>query len=316
MKNRKKNRKNKGKQSAPVLYFAFGSNLNSKQMKQRCPSAKFIDVARLEGYELEFAGWSNGWGGSVANVASAKGEYVPGVVWQISRKDRATLDVCEGHPWAYRRQTVWVSATRGALQVETYIMDFSYSCGSPSAAYVASIAAGYDRHYLNEDCLWAAIRNVKPQTAASWMHGMAGNTKRRVGLSPTGAAAKLGGKGKSKRPQTVSRGLLTTATATASGGWTDEDEQDYRDWWGDPANGGLPPEEIAPDDIVSDDPAVVQAYLNGFADDHMLGEIEAEIREQNAGFSESRTMADVLEDPFGECEHPEDLLAVSAHPKF
>ena len=135
---------------------------------------------------------------------------------------------------------------------------------------------------------------------------MAGNAKRRVGLSPTGISTVLGGKGKSKRPQTVSRGLLTTA----AGGWTDEDEQDYRDWWGDR------PEVTASDDIVSDDPAVVQAYLNGFADDHMLGEIEAEIRDQNAAFADSRTLEDIMSDPFGECEHPEDLLSVSAHPKF
>lgn len=312
-KNNKKNRKNKakakGRAKGAVLYFAFGSNLNHDQMLSRCPSAKFINQARLEGWELEFSGWSNGWGGSVANVVPAKDEYVPGVVWQMSHKDRDLLDRCEGHPWAYRRQTVWVTTTTGAMQVETYIMDFSYSCGSPSAAYVAIIAEGYDRYYLNEDCLWAAIRNVEPQTAAQWMHGMAGNTKRRIGLGPTGAATKLGGKGKGKRPQTVSRGLLTT-TATTAGGWTDDDARDYRDWWGEKDN------PTFPDDIVSDDPAVVQAYLNGFADDHMLGEIEAEIRQQNAAHVESRSLADVLSDPFGECEHPDELLALSADTKF
>ena len=37
-------------------YLAYGSNLNRKQMQMRCPGAKPIGTALLEGYELLFKG--------------------------------------------------------------------------------------------------------------------------------------------------------------------------------------------------------------------------------------------------------------------
>ena len=35
-------------------YLAYGSNLNRKQMQMRCPGAKVVGTALLEGYELLF----------------------------------------------------------------------------------------------------------------------------------------------------------------------------------------------------------------------------------------------------------------------
>ena len=37
-------------------YIAYGSNLNIKQMGYRCPTAKKLYTAELEGYRLEFRG--------------------------------------------------------------------------------------------------------------------------------------------------------------------------------------------------------------------------------------------------------------------
>ena len=34
------------------LYIAYGSNLNLKQMKYRCPTAKLLDIGVVENYEL------------------------------------------------------------------------------------------------------------------------------------------------------------------------------------------------------------------------------------------------------------------------
>ena len=38
------------------LYVAYGSNLNFKQMKHRCPTAKLYGIGTVYGYELQFKG--------------------------------------------------------------------------------------------------------------------------------------------------------------------------------------------------------------------------------------------------------------------
>lgn len=50
------------------LYFAYGSNLDGAQMRRRCPSARLVGAAILDGYRLGFAGQSAALGGGVATV--------------------------------------------------------------------------------------------------------------------------------------------------------------------------------------------------------------------------------------------------------
>ena len=38
-----------------MLYFAYGSNLNHRQMKHRCSGSKFIKKFTLKGYKLIFS---------------------------------------------------------------------------------------------------------------------------------------------------------------------------------------------------------------------------------------------------------------------
>ena len=42
--------------SQESLYFAYGSNINLRQMAVRCPDAKVVAPAVLENYELLFRG--------------------------------------------------------------------------------------------------------------------------------------------------------------------------------------------------------------------------------------------------------------------
>jgi len=46
------------------IYAAYGSNMNLKQMKKRCPKAKVIGKGELHDYKLTFRGKQTG----VANV--------------------------------------------------------------------------------------------------------------------------------------------------------------------------------------------------------------------------------------------------------
>ncbi|KAI5718249.1 hypothetical protein M8J77_018673 [Diaphorina citri] len=78
------------------LYFAYGSNLNSKRIHVNNPSAKRKGVGLLKDYRLDFGRFSERWKGAVATVVPDKGEEVWGAIWEIDSKDMDNLDNQEG----------------------------------------------------------------------------------------------------------------------------------------------------------------------------------------------------------------------------
>ncbi len=64
-----------------AMYFAYGSNMNLDQMAYRCPAAEAVCTAKLEGYELFFAGRP---GNGVASIRPKQGGAVEGVLWKIT----------------------------------------------------------------------------------------------------------------------------------------------------------------------------------------------------------------------------------------
>ena len=80
-----------------MLYFAYGSNLHWEQMKNRCPSARFVCVAKLAGYRLAFTRFSDRRRCGVADVIETEGNEVWGVVYQLDECDFGPLDDYEGH---------------------------------------------------------------------------------------------------------------------------------------------------------------------------------------------------------------------------
>jgi gamma-glutamylcyclotransferase (GGCT)/AIG2-like uncharacterized protein YtfP len=131
---------------APMLYFAFGSNLSRAQMRTRCPDARFVGRTMISGYRLAFAGHSRGWGGAVATLLPARGAFVPGVLYAMTPRCFASLDAFEGHPAVYVRVRVRVQEPAGRLRyAQTYAMP---PCPErrPSPRYLAHLAREYMRH--------------------------------------------------------------------------------------------------------------------------------------------------------------------------
>ena len=85
-----------------MLYFAYGSNLNIKQMKQRCPDSVGISPAVLSGWKLVER--------TYADIEECPGECVNGALYEISENDLAELDHYEGY---YTRQEVMVTDNSG-----------------------------------------------------------------------------------------------------------------------------------------------------------------------------------------------------------
>jgi gamma-glutamylcyclotransferase len=127
-----------------MYYFAYGSNLNKKQMRERCPDSKPLFRATLPNYKLIFAGWSRQWRGGVASIKPFSGEKVIGGIYEISDADLRKLDKHEGYPSEYSRLPVRVFNEDGdTLEATTYIKARPAEETRPSPEYLAILQQGY-----------------------------------------------------------------------------------------------------------------------------------------------------------------------------
>jgi len=138
-----------------TLYFAYGSNLNRKQMKFRCPGSKYIKNYYLKGYKLCFS-W-NKYRGDRNGVANIKKQNnptkymlytVPGAIYEINNKHRNKLRNSEGYPLVYDENFF----TLDKKKVFFYIMK---NCNPkrPTLEYARKIKQGYKDCNLDIDFL-------------------------------------------------------------------------------------------------------------------------------------------------------------------
>ena len=123
-------------------YFAYASNLNRRQMSERCPGSQPKFTATLPNHQLIFAGWSRNWHGGVASIKLTKGEKVIGAVYEVSEGCLAKLDTYEGAKYERRSKTVFTELGE-AVEVVTYIMREQSEVTKPSPEYIAVIQQGY-----------------------------------------------------------------------------------------------------------------------------------------------------------------------------
>ncbi len=98
---------------AGILHFAYGSNLDSAQMRKRCPSNRVLEVAVLRNYTLAFTRFARRRGCGVADVVPELGAVVWGRLYELTQGDLDNLDQAEGAngtktPPAYHRLTLMV----------------------------------------------------------------------------------------------------------------------------------------------------------------------------------------------------------------
>ena len=116
-------------------YIAYGSNLNMKQMRFRCPQAEIIGTSEIKDYELLFKGSQTG---SYLTVEKKKGGSVPVAVLATTDADEASLDRYEGFPTFYYKAEMELPVkdiSTGKIQNRkcyVYIMHEDRQLGSPS----------------------------------------------------------------------------------------------------------------------------------------------------------------------------------------
>lgn len=127
-------------------YIAYGSNLNLSQMRVRCPEAKVMGFATLEGWRLLFKGSKTG---SYLTIEEHEGFSVPVAVWEVSENDERKLDFYEGFPTFYYKREMMLDFTgikTGKVRrrrVFVYIMHEDRPIGIPSRSYLQTCIEGY-----------------------------------------------------------------------------------------------------------------------------------------------------------------------------
>jgi len=147
-----------------TVYLAYGSNLNLKQMAYRCPTARALGQAKLNGYRLLFRGRN---GGAVATIEKQKGESVPVLLWRITPYDEEALDRYEGYPHLYRKETVKVRFKGQWVSAMAYIMNDGRPLGAPSRYYYEVIRQGYMDAGFDISVLNKAVRDSAAQAERS-----------------------------------------------------------------------------------------------------------------------------------------------------
>jgi gamma-glutamylcyclotransferase (GGCT)/AIG2-like uncharacterized protein YtfP len=94
-------------------YFAYGSNMNENVMGVLIPSSRFIGVARLPDYRLDFRRRSSRTGTGVADVYPSPGDSVWGTVYEVDAGGMELLDIKEGVGRAYEQVRAEVILHRG-----------------------------------------------------------------------------------------------------------------------------------------------------------------------------------------------------------
>lgn len=122
----------------PVLYAAYGSNLDPARMAERCPHSPLRSTGWLQGWRLTFGG--DGWDGALPTVVEEGDQQVFVGLYDVTEPDARTLDAWESADTGlYRKLTVRVSALTGEVSAWVYVLD-DFEGGIPSAMTVGILA--------------------------------------------------------------------------------------------------------------------------------------------------------------------------------
>ena len=132
-----------------MLYFAYGSNLNHLQMKNRCKDSIFLKKIILSDFKLTFRSKYR-----AADVEPKKNSIVHGALFEISKSDEKKLDVYEDYPILYKK----FYFTYYRKKVMTYTMVKKTLFAYPTERYLNIVKRGYKDCNLNNRILNKALK--------------------------------------------------------------------------------------------------------------------------------------------------------------
>ncbi len=139
---------------ATFINFAYGSNMASRRLRARTPSARPIGIAQLPGHRLM---WHKaGRDGSAKCDAFETGDAVHvvwGVLYEIALVERPMLDRAEGLGNGYEYKTVQVVSAAGTVHAGVYHATHIDASLRPFDWYLAYVLHGAREHGLPEPYL-------------------------------------------------------------------------------------------------------------------------------------------------------------------
>jgi gamma-glutamylcyclotransferase (GGCT)/AIG2-like uncharacterized protein YtfP len=146
-----------------MRYFAYGSNMFTKRLRGRVPSAQFLAAGALKGYALRFHKRSND-GSAKCNALwthSPKDEVL-GVIFDYCDSEKPGLDRAEGLGEGYDETEVNVLTDRGEIRAHIYVAAQTHidETLAPYEWYKELVLAGTREHGLPPEYV-AGIERVR-----------------------------------------------------------------------------------------------------------------------------------------------------------
>ncbi len=134
-----------------MLYFSYGSFLDSETLKKHAHNAKYMKRAVLPDFEVQFNFFSETYDGGVTGVEPAAGKKALGILYNVPPDEIEKLDIVEGVPAGiYYRQIVTVVDEDGnEHQAETYRTTDPKGPFTPTRRYLGLMIKGAKEHSLD-----------------------------------------------------------------------------------------------------------------------------------------------------------------------
>ncbi|MEW5773317.1 MAG: gamma-glutamylcyclotransferase family protein [Thermodesulfobacteriota bacterium] len=136
---------------AMLTYFAYGSNMLSARLRDRCPSARPLGCAVVTGHELRWHKPSkDGSGKCDLFRVDVQGAVAHGVLYQIDASELDALDQAEGRGHGYEQRDIVALLDGTPHTAMTYRATDTDTSLRPYSWYTALVLAGAREHRLPE----------------------------------------------------------------------------------------------------------------------------------------------------------------------
>jgi gamma-glutamylcyclotransferase (GGCT)/AIG2-like uncharacterized protein YtfP len=150
-----------------TLHFAYGSNMSRALMRVHAPDAQPLGRAQLSGYRFIITG------SGYASVVRASGKVVHGVLWRLTARDLASLNVYECiDAGLYRRTVLPVAHGRGREAALVYLARDSRE-GRPRPGYLDLVVEAAREWQLPDDYI-RSLRRWSPVRRSALRPGLPG----------------------------------------------------------------------------------------------------------------------------------------------
>lgn len=148
------------------FYVAYGSNLDSNQMKSRCPNSKFVKYSFLQNSRLVFSQESRRDSVGFASLDYSKGSKALVAIYETPEQDEYDLDSYEGACFT----GVHRPYIKKYLDKDHYIYlgnsEYKNVDATPKISYLYTIFEGYKQSPYTSELL--DLLNQYPQLKKNW----------------------------------------------------------------------------------------------------------------------------------------------------